>query len=94
MEMVRTFGKTPDYWWQIWKKRSDYFDEDAMLQPISGFTRETAKSDDLQAQLQDICALLDPEEIPAFGKMLQGMLRFEPSEMTSVDEVVRLLPSA
>lgn len=99
VEMVRTFGKLPDRWWSRWEKRPDYFAEDGTFQPTSGFNEAMKKPMDLKARLEDLVRgsredLLKPEEMVAFEKILRGMLRFEPKERISANEVTQLLPSS
>ncbi|KAF8246626.1 kinase-like protein, partial [Wilcoxina mikolae CBS 423.85] len=87
-EMVRILGNLPDCWWKRWEKRSD-----EIFQPaFSGHAGDTKTN--LHSRLQVLPTSLKPEEMSAFEEMLRGMLRFEPSERISAEQVVQLLPSS
>lgn len=88
METARTSSKLPDRWWGRWENRPDYFAEDKMFQPTSGFNETMRKPMDLKARLGDLARgsredLLKPEEVVAFENILRGMLRFKPREKIS-----------
>ncbi|KAL7271589.1 hypothetical protein RUND412_005648 [Rhizina undulata] len=87
--MVFTFGKFPDRWWSRWEKRSEYFAEDGTYTGDKGTLAQN-----LKARLQYLPKALEPEEVAAFEKTMGAMLRLEPGERVSADEVVRMLPSA
>jgi serine/threonine-protein kinase SRPK3 len=88
-EMMFTLGKFPDQWWSRWEKRSDYLVEDGTF---TGDKRTVGLN--LKSHLQYLSALSEPDEVAAFEKMLRAMLRLEPKERVSADEVVRMLLSA
>ncbi|KAL7267061.1 hypothetical protein RUND412_010365 [Rhizina undulata] len=85
-EMVLMFGKFPDRWWEKWEKRSEYFAEDGT------YTGEGTVELGLKVNLQCLFELLEPEEVAAVEKMMGAMLRLEPEERVSADEVLRMLP--
>jgi serine/threonine-protein kinase SRPK3 len=85
--MVRMFGKLPEKWWDRWEKRSEYFD-------VEG--RWVAEKDPLPCPPVELCArmsrrVLSGSEREAFGKILYGMLAYEPgSRLTARDLVEEL----
>jgi hypothetical protein len=59
---------------------------------FTGDKRTVARN--LKERLQRLSGLLEPEEVAAFENMLRAMLRLEPKERVSADEIARMLPSA
>ncbi|KNZ73335.1 Serine/threonine-protein kinase SRPK1, partial [Termitomyces sp. J132] len=97
-EMVRTFGKLPDRWWKQWEERDTFFEEDGTFKTDSGYMSGKPRTMDLKERLGDIRR--DDEkgqeelrgDLEALELVLEKMLRYEPEQRISVEEVVSLLP--
>ncbi|KAG5349092.1 hypothetical protein C0989_006065 [Termitomyces sp. Mn162] len=98
IEMVRTFGQLPDRWWKQWKKRDIFFEEDGTFKTDSGDMSGEPRTVDLKERLGDIRRNDEKGQeelrgdLEALELVLERMLRFEPEERISVEEVVPLLP--
>ena len=93
VDMVRTFGKLPDRWWNQWENRAKYFAEDGTR--LAGDQRDWTKQVDLKTLLLEktsgaICKF-EPEEMVAFEGIIHGMVRYEPGERISAQEVEQQL---
>ena len=81
----------PSRWWHRWEKRADHFGGDG-----TGYAtlemRRRARRARLQALARCTLGGLEAEESAAFKPVLLGILRFEPDERMSAEEVARLLP--
>ena len=87
-EMVLTLGKLPDRFWTKWEERAEYFDEEAhfigntrLLPPVTG------------QFIKIYSDRMSPEDVAAFEELARKMVRYEPEDRPSVDEVARLIPA-
>ncbi|KAG6905609.1 hypothetical protein DXG01_001715 [Tephrocybe rancida] len=98
IEMVRTLGKLPDRWWSQWEKRDVFFEEDATFKPDSGDQSGEPRTVGLNERLGDIRRDDDDgqrelsSDLEALEVVLGKMLRYEPEDRISIEEVVSLLP--
>lgn len=98
VDMVRTFGKFPERWWTKWENRDRYFEEDATFKLDSGDSSGKPRTVNLRERLENI--RMGDEmgqkelsgDLEALELVLRKMLRYEPEERMSIDEVVSLLP--
>ena len=85
VDMVRTFGKLPDRWWNQWESRAKYFrggwDPARWRSPKNAVAREAGGA----------ISEFEPEEMVGFERVIHGMVRYEPGERISAQEVERLL---
>lgn len=99
VEMVRTLGKLPEPWWQMWGVRSRYFEEDGTFKTTPNASEER-RVVDLKERVAKLIRKtdmtpdmeLDEEESLVLVRMLGAMLRYEPSERVTASELVGLLP--
>lgn len=87
-EMVLTLGKLPDRFWTKWEERAEYFDDEGrfigntkLLPPVTG------------QFIKIYSDRMPPEEVTAFEELARKMVRYEPEDRLSADEVARLLPA-
>ncbi|KAG6877316.1 hypothetical protein C0993_008654 [Termitomyces sp. T159_Od127] len=100
IEMVRTFGKLPERWWKKWQNRDQFFEEDGTFKPDSGDLSGEPRTVTLKERLENIRRNDDKGQkelsrdldLKALELVLCKMLRYEPEERISIDEVVSLLP--
>lgn len=94
-EVVRTLGKMPERWWRKWKKREMYFEENGAFKP--GYEAQGTRS--LKTRIARIVRGEDGSEMEEFEeqdltvleRVLEGMLRYEPTERIHAEEVLREL---
>ena len=93
VDMVRTFGKLPDRWWNQWDSRAEYFAEDGTR--LAGDQEDWMKPVDLKTLLLEetrgAISEFEPEEMAGFEKIIHGMVRYEPGDRISAREVEKLL---
>ncbi|GLB39473.1 putative protein kinase [Lyophyllum shimeji] len=94
VEMVRAFGKLPERWWKQWENRSTFFEEDGTFKPDSGDQTGEPRTVDLRERLGQI-RRYDADgqtelsgDLEALEVVLGEMLRYEPGERISVEDVV------
>ncbi|KAI1363515.1 kinase domain-containing protein [Xylaria arbuscula] len=92
-ENISALGKPPQVWWDLWRKRSKFFDERGEWLPTSERT-----VDEMYHSLEDRAADsfkrdqpsgLGDEEMADLLSMLRGMLRWRPEERVSADDLVK-----
>ena len=92
VDMVRTFGKLPDRWWNQWESRAKYFAEDGTW---AAGDQDWWKPVDLKTllleQASGAISEFEPEEMAEFEKIIHGMVRYEPGDRISAQEVEQLL---
>ncbi|KAG6850118.1 hypothetical protein H0H93_001039 [Arthromyces matolae] len=98
VDMVRTFGKFPDRWWSKWEQRDTYFEDDGTFKPNSPDQSGDARHVELKERLADIIRNNEERQkeidgdLQALELVLGKMLRYEPKERITIEEVVSLLP--
>ncbi|KAG6887611.1 hypothetical protein C0992_011541 [Termitomyces sp. T32_za158] len=98
IEMVRTFGKLPERWWTEWENRDQYFEENGTFKLDSGDLSGEPRTVNLKERLENIRRRDEmgqkelSGDLEALELVLGKMLRYEPEERISIDEVVSLLP--
>lgn len=87
-EMVSTLGKLPDRFWNKWEERMEYFDDEGH------FIGDTKLLPPITGQFVKIYSdRMSPEEVATFEELARKMVRYEPEDRLSVDEVARLIPA-
>ncbi len=94
------FGKLPDPWWNAFKDRHLWFDEDGY--PKSRYHRSSIREKLCQIGEEDdpptceegpmietVGTQLDDEELELFDNLLKKMLKYNPEERITIQEVVR-----
>ena len=99
LEMISTLEMLPDRWWSKWRNRSLYMLEDGTrkadsITSPSGEPRPLAlrvKKMRLNRneQLAEASEQLNAEDSAGLHKLLASMLRYEPSERATAEEVVK-----
>lgn len=99
MEHVEMLGKLPDRWWNEWKERSNWFDEDGhknakedLRQWYGNTSRDwgTRFNENIrQPRERNGFDLFSADEEAAFRDMMKLMLVLEPSKRATIDEVVK-----
>ncbi|KAF9009520.1 kinase-like domain-containing protein [Cyathus striatus] len=87
-QMVLTLGKLPDKWWNQWSDRAKYFDENGNLLEDSEL-----KFKQYVTSLNIIADLYSEEEAADFESIIRRMVRYNPEDRITADEVYRLLPA-
>lgn len=94
-EMISTLGILPSRWWKQWEKRPKYFLEDGSWNPefegiMSPITRPL--NERLwgmgRGRIPDQCEF-SFDEMRSLEKLLEAMLRYEPSERITASEAMR-----
>lgn len=101
VEMVRMLGKLPNPWWRAWAERSSYFEYDGTFKPTPGNICGESRRVDVKERVARLLERRDlksdkqlyQEESMLLEKMLEAMLRYEPTDRAQVAEMVRMLPS-
>lgn len=98
IEHVEMLGKLPDRWWSKWEERGNWFDEDGCKNVKVNLQRyygTTAMSWDQRfmwsmkrPRERRKLGTFSEEEENAFREMIKSMLVFEPSQRTTINEVV------
>ncbi|GKZ18618.1 hypothetical protein AbraIFM66951_007638 [Aspergillus brasiliensis] len=98
MEHVEMLGKLPDRWWNEWKERSNWFDEDGRKNVKDNLRRwygNTHRDWDVrfdeyirEPRERHGFEFFTVEEEMAFRGMMKMMLVLEPSKRATIDEVV------
>lgn len=86
-EMVDTLGIFPKRWWDLWPQRDQRFTKDGLKRkgsPKSLRLRVRDMGRGMDAKYPDFSA----EEKAALEQLLHSMLRYEPSEQVSAQEVL------
>ncbi|KIM41643.1 hypothetical protein M413DRAFT_445618 [Hebeloma cylindrosporum] len=81
-------GLTKEVVREMWEERKEYFDDDAH------FIGDTKLRPPVMGQFVKIYSdRMSPEEVAAFEELARKMVRYEPEDRLSVDEVARLIPA-
>jgi serine/threonine-protein kinase SRPK3 len=98
MEHVEMLGKLPDRWWNEWKERSNWFDEDGhknVKEDLRQWYGNTARDWDMrfdenirQPRERNGFDFFSVDEEAAFRGMMKLMFVLEPSKRATIDEVV------
>ena len=93
VDMVRTFGKLPDRWWNQWESRAEYLAEDGTR--LAGDHEDWMKPVDLKTLLLEethgAISEFEPEEMAGFERVIHGVVRYEPGDRISAQEVEQQL---
>jgi len=97
-EMISALGKLPDRWWKKWGNRSQYFFSDGTLktedkiffqdEPRPLAQRVEHMRLNLGGRMKKIPEQLNAEDSASLQKLLASMLKYEPSERATAEEVV------
>ena len=90
-EMVSALGPLPQPWWDSWKARGEFFNENGAWG--TDMTRgHDAKSRPLLLRIQEMGRENDADfladEIESLEKMMRAMLEYEPSKRATIKEVL------
>ncbi|GJJ11463.1 hypothetical protein Clacol_005696 [Clathrus columnatus] len=79
--MVLTLGKLPERWWSKWEERGEWFNEDGewWKDGVKVFPKLDGSGGKLET---------GQGEIGKFNKILKKMVRYDPGERASIDEVI------
>ncbi|KAL7266799.1 hypothetical protein RUND412_010637 [Rhizina undulata] len=104
-EMVRTFGKFPEKWWDLWgEHREKVFEDDGSFKVGSEWLTGEDLTVDLRARIEQLVIapnsggqylpvkVLEDDEIVALEKLLAAMLKYEPKERIGGEEGLNMLP--
>ena len=97
-DAVVLFGKLPDPWWNAFEHRHRWFDENG--QPKSPVKKscireklwEVGQEDDVVEEgpmIEVIGTWLEREEVELLGDLLEKMLKYNPEDRITIQEVVR-----
>ncbi|KAL8840026.1 MAG: hypothetical protein Q9170_001510 [Blastenia crenularia] len=92
-ENVSCLGPLPEDWWDLWKAGKEFFVENGVWQPPCEMKRpHDSKSRPLAMRIQQMGREADPEfsaaEAECLEKMLRSMLRWEPAERATAEDVM------
>ncbi|KAL8964063.1 MAG: hypothetical protein Q9183_004733 [Haloplaca sp. 2 TL-2023] len=96
-EIVSALGKPPEKWWKAWDKRHEFFNEDGTWLDEETIDANGRDQDGVWRSLKhrvsrntirDGVPLAD-DEIDALVAMLQGMLKYDPEERSTIEDVMR-----
>ncbi|PWY91852.1 hypothetical protein BO94DRAFT_461563, partial [Aspergillus sclerotioniger CBS 115572] len=99
MEQVQVLGILPSEWWEKWDRRLEWFDEEGELNMTTGVRRrhdgvrrtwEMRFNHSVQeARAEAGLETVTDEERRAFEAMLRSMLKFQPKERATAQEVMQ-----
>ncbi|KAL8869515.1 MAG: hypothetical protein Q9174_004216, partial [Haloplaca sp. 1 TL-2023] len=96
-EIVSALGKPPEKLWKAWDKRHEFFNEDGTWQDEEVIDAHDRCQDGVWRSLKyrvsrntvrDDVPLAD-DEIDALVAMLEGMLKYDPEERSTIEDVMR-----
>ncbi|KAF8347561.1 kinase-like domain-containing protein [Amanita rubescens] len=99
-DAVELFGKLPDPWWNAFKDRHLWFDENGQPKSpdlgssIREKVLEIGERDDLPTgeegpMIEPVWTLLEAEEVDLLSDLLEKMLKYNPEERITIQEVIR-----
>ncbi|KAL8964916.1 MAG: hypothetical protein Q9183_004142 [Haloplaca sp. 2 TL-2023] len=95
-EIVSSLGKPPEKWWKAWDKRHEFFNEDGTwldeeVMDANGRCQDAVwrslKHRVSRNTIRDGVPLAD-DEIDALVAMLGGMLKYDPEERSTIEDVM------
>ena len=100
LEMISTLGKLPERWWYKWEYRSQYFSSDGAptrniieMDP-QGPRRLALRVQQMRLgwgeQSEEAPKSFNAQDLASLEKLLASMLRYEPSERATTEDVVQL----
>ncbi len=98
LEMISTLGMLPDRWWRKWDNRSQYFFTDGTQNTTTMTQTQEPRPLALRieqmrlgqgGQLGEAPEQLNAEDLAGLQKLLTSMLRYEPVERATTEEVVK-----
>lgn len=98
-EQVEVLGKLPLEWWENWSKRLDWFNEEGELKlspEASGFQDVVRRTWDVRfehniqkSRIEAGPEVMTDEEKRGFEAMLKSMLKFQPKERATAQQVMQ-----
>jgi serine/threonine-protein kinase SRPK3 len=99
-DVVEVFGKLPDPWWNAFKGRHLWFDENGEPKDPDGKSSireklcEIGEEDDPPTgdegpMIETVGTRLEDEEVDLLSDLLEKMLMYNPEERITIQEVVR-----
>lgn len=98
LEMISTLGMLPDRWWKNWEARRFYLLDDGTWNPNTMTQDHESKSLALRIQqmrhtrsgeLVEGSGQLNAEDLTGLQTLLASLLRYEPSERLTAEEIVK-----
>ncbi|RDA88467.1 hypothetical protein CP532_6626 [Ophiocordyceps camponoti-leonardi (nom. inval.)] len=89
-QMIDNLGPLPNGWWEKWEKRTEYYNDDGTKKGRyvdSGLDKRFEKAQDLRRKRN--IGEAGPEETVVFFDLMRRMLKYEPEERLTINEVLQ-----
>ncbi|KAL9598708.1 MAG: hypothetical protein Q9219_004321 [cf. Caloplaca sp. 3 TL-2023] len=86
-QTIRYLGPLPPPWWRAWTAKPAFFEEDELWKGIAGETRPLSRR--IQDMRSESGVGFSDCEADCLERMVGSMLKYEPKERATIEEVVR-----